>query len=169
MILLYLHPLIPNKLILYLSYIFYLFEEDELAHEYFRVAESIESNNSELMKLRNILLFGDMPLFVAHDSADVWASPQRFLLDEDGKIVASGGELSRIMLILKTIMDNTIASRPAKHPLTGSDKLFDFSGLGNHYPLREPAVSPAMNSFCNRKKNASMGIAERNIRENICP
>jgi len=33
---------------------------------------------------RNILLFGDMPLFVAHDSVDVWVQPQRFLLDDDG-------------------------------------------------------------------------------------
>ncbi len=33
---------------------------------------------------RNILLFGDMPLFVAHDSVDVWVEPKRFLLDEKG-------------------------------------------------------------------------------------
>jgi len=34
---------------------------------------------------RDIHLFGDMPIFVAHDSADVWACPQRFLLDEQGQ------------------------------------------------------------------------------------
>jgi len=33
---------------------------------------------------RDIYLFGDMPLFVAHDSADVWAHQQYFLLDEQG-------------------------------------------------------------------------------------
>ena len=33
---------------------------------------------------RGIALFGDMPLFVAHDSADVWSHPERFLLDERG-------------------------------------------------------------------------------------
>jgi len=33
---------------------------------------------------RGISLFGDMPIFVAHDSADVWAHPERFLLDERG-------------------------------------------------------------------------------------
>jgi 4-alpha-glucanotransferase len=33
---------------------------------------------------RKIYLFGDMPLFVAHDSADVWARQDNFLLDEDG-------------------------------------------------------------------------------------
>jgi 4-alpha-glucanotransferase len=32
-----------------------------------------------------VRLFGDVPLFVAHDSADVWASPQAFLLDEAGR------------------------------------------------------------------------------------
>ncbi len=34
---------------------------------------------------RNIHLFGDMPIFVAHDSADVWACPQRFLLNDEGQ------------------------------------------------------------------------------------
>ncbi len=34
---------------------------------------------------KDIHLFGDMPIFVAYDSADVWACPQRFLLDEQGQ------------------------------------------------------------------------------------
>jgi 4-alpha-glucanotransferase len=33
---------------------------------------------------RGIRLFGDMPIFVAHDSADVWAHPEYFLLDAAG-------------------------------------------------------------------------------------
>ncbi len=33
---------------------------------------------------RGIYLFGDMPIFVAHDSSDVWASPELFTLDELG-------------------------------------------------------------------------------------
>lgn len=33
---------------------------------------------------RGITLFGDMPIFVAYDSADVWAHPERFLLNENG-------------------------------------------------------------------------------------
>ncbi len=40
---------------------------------------------------RNIQLFGDMPIFVAHDSADVWASPRRFLLDEAGRLTFNTG------------------------------------------------------------------------------
>ena len=32
-----------------------------------------------------VRLFGDLPLFVAHDSADVWAAPQAFLLDAAGE------------------------------------------------------------------------------------
>lgn len=35
---------------------------------------------------KGILLFGDLPLFVAHDSADVWANPEHFLLDENGML-----------------------------------------------------------------------------------
>lgn len=37
-----------------------------------------------LANSKNIHLFGDMPLFIAHDSVDVWVQPQRFLLDENG-------------------------------------------------------------------------------------
>lgn len=33
---------------------------------------------------RNIRIVGDVPIYVAHDSADVWANPQFFLLDESG-------------------------------------------------------------------------------------
>lgn len=33
---------------------------------------------------RGAYLFGDMPIFVAYDSADVWAHPERFLLDQTG-------------------------------------------------------------------------------------
>lgn len=32
---------------------------------------------------KGIQLFGDMPIFVAYDSADVWANPNEFKLDED--------------------------------------------------------------------------------------
>lgn len=32
-----------------------------------------------------VSLFGDLPLFVAHDSADVWAAQEAFLLDEAGQ------------------------------------------------------------------------------------
>ncbi len=34
-------------------------------------------------KAKNITLIGDLPIFVAEDSADVWAQPELFLLDED--------------------------------------------------------------------------------------
>ena len=32
---------------------------------------------------KGILLIGDMPIYVAHDSMDVWQAPEQFLLDED--------------------------------------------------------------------------------------
>lgn len=31
-----------------------------------------------------VMLFGDMPIFVSHDSADVWAQRQNFLIDDNG-------------------------------------------------------------------------------------
>ncbi len=33
---------------------------------------------------RNIRIVGDVPIFVAYDSADVWANPELFFLDEEG-------------------------------------------------------------------------------------
>lgn len=36
-------------------------------------------------------LIGDIPIFVAHDSADVWANPSLFLLDESGDPVVIAG------------------------------------------------------------------------------
>ena len=32
---------------------------------------------------KGILIIGDMPIYVAHDSVDVWAAPEQFLLDEN--------------------------------------------------------------------------------------
>jgi 4-alpha-glucanotransferase len=40
---------------------------------------------------RGIKLFGDMPIFVAHDSADVWAQRDLFLLDAGGHPTAVAG------------------------------------------------------------------------------
>jgi 4-alpha-glucanotransferase len=34
---------------------------------------------------RSIAIMGDLPIFVAHDSADVWSRPELFQLDEDGE------------------------------------------------------------------------------------
>ena len=40
---------------------------------------------------KNIQLFGDLPIFVAHDSADVWSHQGWFLLDEEGQLLFESG------------------------------------------------------------------------------
>ena len=40
---------------------------------------------------RGVQLFGDLPIYVAHDSADVWAAPHLFHLDPDGLPTAVAG------------------------------------------------------------------------------
>jgi 4-alpha-glucanotransferase len=40
---------------------------------------------------RNIHIVGDVPIYVAHDSADVWTNPQFFLLDERGNPLKIAG------------------------------------------------------------------------------
>jgi 4-alpha-glucanotransferase len=40
---------------------------------------------------RGVLLFGDIPIFVAHDSADVWAHREWFSVDENGRLEVVAG------------------------------------------------------------------------------
>lgn len=42
-------------------------------------------------KQKSIDLFGDIPIFVGHDSADVWANHEQFLLDEQGNPLTVAG------------------------------------------------------------------------------
>lgn len=45
----------------------------------------------EHAKERNIRIIGDIPIFVAHDSAEVWARPDLFYLDNDGNPTVVAG------------------------------------------------------------------------------
>jgi 4-alpha-glucanotransferase len=59
---------------------------DEIAHvcfEQFVFARQWQALRAYALD-RNLLLFGDMPIFVAHDSVDVWTHPEYFQLDENG-------------------------------------------------------------------------------------
>lgn len=40
---------------------------------------------------KGIQIFGDLPIYVAQDSADVWSSPELFHLDEDGRAIVVAG------------------------------------------------------------------------------
>ncbi len=40
---------------------------------------------------KGIMLIGDLPIFVAHDSADVWARPELFYLDKRGQPLVVAG------------------------------------------------------------------------------
>jgi 4-alpha-glucanotransferase len=40
---------------------------------------------------RGVMLIGDLPIFVAHDSADVWANPELFYLDRSGQPLVVAG------------------------------------------------------------------------------
>ena len=42
-------------------------------------------------KQRGIKLIGDIPIFVAHDSADVWTNPEEFQLDKNGTPIVVAG------------------------------------------------------------------------------
>jgi 4-alpha-glucanotransferase len=40
---------------------------------------------------RGVRVIGDVPIFVAHDSADVWTNPDQFKLEEDGRPIVVAG------------------------------------------------------------------------------
>ncbi len=58
--------------------------------EQFAFAEQWKSLRTYAQE-KNIYLFGDMPIFVAHDSSDVWAAQEFFNLDEEGAPLTVAG------------------------------------------------------------------------------
>jgi 4-alpha-glucanotransferase len=52
-----------------------------LQYEFFQQWQALRAYGRE----RNVRIIGDIPIYVAHDSADVWANRQFFLLDEQGR------------------------------------------------------------------------------------
>ena len=46
---------------------------------------------------RGVALIGDLPIFVAHDSADVWQHRDQFHLDDDGRADAGGRRAARLL------------------------------------------------------------------------
>jgi len=51
-----------------------------LQYEFFRQWSALKKYANKA----GVQIIGDIPIFVAHDSADVWASPELYLLDKDG-------------------------------------------------------------------------------------
>jgi 4-alpha-glucanotransferase len=49
--------------------------------EFYRQWDALRRYSNE----RGILIMGDIPIYVSHESSDVWAHPEQFCLDEEGK------------------------------------------------------------------------------------
>ena len=58
-----------------------------LQYQFFRQWQALKAECEQ----HGIQLFGDVPIFVAHDSADVWSHPELFYLDEAGKPTVVAG------------------------------------------------------------------------------
>jgi 4-alpha-glucanotransferase len=65
-------------------------ELEQVCFEQFVFARQWEALRSHAEQ-RNLLLFGDMPIFVAHDSVDVWMQREYFQLDDSGQPTAVAG------------------------------------------------------------------------------
>jgi 4-alpha-glucanotransferase len=57
-----------------------ILDQQFIQFEFFRQWKSLKKYCNE----RGIEVIGDIPIFIAHDSADVWANPELFDLDENG-------------------------------------------------------------------------------------
>jgi 4-alpha-glucanotransferase len=64
-----------------------ILEQKYMQWQFFRQWQALKdyANN------RGIEIIGDLPIFVAHDSADVWANPELFHLDERGRQTVVAG------------------------------------------------------------------------------
>ncbi|KGF72427.1 4-alpha-glucanotransferase [Neosynechococcus sphagnicola sy1] len=58
-----------------------IFLHQYLQFEFFRQWSALKAYANQ----QGIQIIGDIPIYVAHDSADVWAHPQNFCLDEQGE------------------------------------------------------------------------------------
>jgi 4-alpha-glucanotransferase len=68
------------------------FAEDIRYHQFVQWQFSVQWKELRVYcASKGILLIGDVPLFVAHQSADVWAHPGLFKLDPDGKSTVVAG------------------------------------------------------------------------------
>ena len=63
---------------------------DRVIHKQFKVWQQFSALR-DYANNKGVRLFGDMPIFVAHDSADVWAHPELFLLDDTGQPTVVAG------------------------------------------------------------------------------
>jgi 4-alpha-glucanotransferase len=64
-----------------------IFDQQFIQFEVFREWKSLKRYCNE----RGIEIIGDIPIFIAHDSADVWANPELFDLDEHGNLRVVAG------------------------------------------------------------------------------
>ncbi len=55
--------------------------------EFYRQWHALRKHSQD----RGVRLMGDIPIYVAHDSSDVWAHPEHFCLDERGRPAAISG------------------------------------------------------------------------------
>ena len=68
------------------------FADDIRYHQFVQWQFSVQWNELRAYcKSKGIWLIGDVPLFVAHQSADVWAHPELFKLDADGNPTVVAG------------------------------------------------------------------------------
>jgi 4-alpha-glucanotransferase len=58
-----------------------ILDQQFIQFEFFRQWKVLKKYCNE----RGIEIIGDIPIFISHDSADVWANPELFDLDEEGK------------------------------------------------------------------------------------
>lgn len=64
-----------------------IFDHKYLQFEFFRQWSNVKRYAND----RQISIIGDIPIYVAHDSADVWAQPHNFHLDPDGEPTLMAG------------------------------------------------------------------------------
>ena len=63
-----------------------------------------------------VRLIGDMPIFIASDSADVWSRPELFQLDNESAANVRGGRAARLFLETGQLWGNPLYDWPQTPP-----------------------------------------------------
>jgi len=77
--------------------------------QFFRQWQRVRNAAAE----RGVALIGDLPIFVAHDSADVWCNQELFLLDPKGKPTAVAGVPPDYFSVTGQLWGNPLYNWPA--------------------------------------------------------
>ncbi|MGN0814297.1 MAG: 4-alpha-glucanotransferase [Candidatus Coproplasma sp.] len=152
------------------EYCFWLFLQYEFKKQWKVLKEYANS--------KGIKIIGDIPLYVAYDSADVWAHPELFQLDEELKPTKVAGVPPDYFSATGQLWGNPLynwdAMRAQKYDwwidrIAKANEMYDvvridhFRGLDRYYSIPADAETAVVGEWCNGPKMELFEEAEKRL------